>query len=75
MKPKEELIRMVKPREGNIALDANNIISGKGIYVCRELNCLQSFVVSKKFRRRFHDRLEQNSLEELKMLVERFRNM
>ncbi len=41
MKPKRELIRVVKTPEGEIKLDPVGKMSGRGAYVCRSAVCFQ----------------------------------
>ena len=48
MKPKKELVRVVKSPEGEISLDLTGKKPGRGAYVCRSLACLQS---ARKMRR------------------------
>lgn len=39
MKPKKELIRIVKDKENNISLDATGKKSGRGAYICKDKEC------------------------------------
>ena len=41
MKPKRELIRVVRSPEGAISLDFKGKASGRGAYVCPEMACLK----------------------------------
>lgn len=41
MRDKKDLIRVVKTPEGEIVLDTSGKKSGRGAYVCPELQCLQ----------------------------------
>ena len=41
MKPKQELVRVVKSPEGEISLDLTGKKSGRGAYVCRSAECLK----------------------------------
>ena len=41
MKPKRELIRVVRSPEGAISLDATGKSSGRGVYLCRSAECLK----------------------------------
>ena len=40
MKPKRELIWIVKTPEGEIKLDLTGKLNGRGAYVCRSVDCL-----------------------------------
>lgn len=41
MKPKKELVRVVRSKEGEISLDLTGRKAGRGAYVCRSLDCLK----------------------------------
>ena len=41
MKPKKELIRVVRSPEGSVALDFKGRAPGRGAYLCPDLQCLK----------------------------------
>ncbi len=41
MKPKRELVRVVKNKEGEISLDLTGKKPGRGAYLCRSAECLK----------------------------------
>ena len=41
MKPKAELIRVVRSPEGEIALDGRGKASGRGAYICKSAACFK----------------------------------
>ncbi len=41
MKPKSELIRVVKTPEDEIKLDGSGKLSGRGAYICKSEECLK----------------------------------
>lgn len=41
MKPKRDLIRIVKSSEGEVSLDFTGKKSGRGAYICRNADCFQ----------------------------------
>ena len=51
MKPKNELIRVVKDPEGNISLDFTGKKNGRGAYICRSKACLENAIKSKRIER------------------------
>lgn len=53
MKPKRELIRVVRSPEGEIALDFNGKANGRGAYVCPNPECLKKAEKSKALDRAF----------------------
>lgn len=40
MKPKKELVRVVRSPEGEISLDLTGKKNGRGAYICRSTDCL-----------------------------------
>ena len=48
MKPKKELVRVVKSPEGEISLDLTGKKPGRGAYVCNDAGCL---AMARKARR------------------------
>lgn len=53
MKPKKELIRVVKTPEDTVMLDFSGKANGRGAYVCRSSTCLKKAVKAKAFERAF----------------------
>ena len=51
MKPKKELIRVVRSPEGEVTIDLKGKSSGRGAYVCRSCECLKKAVKSKALER------------------------
>lgn len=66
MKPKKELVRVVRSPEGEIHLDLGGRAPGRGAYVCRNLSCLKKARKARRFEKAFsckipdevYDRLE-----------------
>ncbi|MGL5353207.1 MAG: RNase P modulator RnpM [Clostridium sp.] len=51
MKPKKELIRVVKSPEGEVSVDLTGKKSGRGAYVCKETQCLEKAFKAKRLSR------------------------
>lgn len=51
MKPKRELIRVVRSPEGAIALDAGGKLPGRGAYLCPSAECMKKARRSKALER------------------------
>ena len=43
MKPKQDLIRVVKTKEGKVYIDETNKANGRGAYVCKQEQCIETF--------------------------------
>ena len=53
MKPKKELVRVVRSPEGEVSLDLTGKKPGRGAYVCRNPECLAKARKAKRFERAF----------------------
>ena len=51
MKPKRELVRVVKSPEGEISLDFKGKAPGRGAYVCPKTDCLKKAIKSRSLDR------------------------
>ncbi|RPF47766.1 hypothetical protein EDD70_0566 [Hydrogenoanaerobacterium saccharovorans] len=67
MKPKKELIRVVKSPEGVISLDTVGKKPGRGAYVCNNIECLKKARKTRRFERSFSCQIPEevyNRMEE-----------
>ena len=53
MKPKKELVRVVKTPEGNIMLDRSGKANGRGAYICHNIDCYKKAVKARRFEKAF----------------------
>ncbi len=53
MKPKRELVRVVKSPQGEISIDLTGRKAGRGAYICKDADCLAKAKKSKRFERSF----------------------
>ena len=65
MKPKGELIRVVKSPEGEVSLDHRGKKPGRGAYVCPSADCLKRSIKSRALERAFSVKVSEDLLEEL----------
>ena len=57
MKPKRELVRVIKSPEGEVSLDLTGKKPGRGAYVCRSADCLRAARKARRFERAFSCRI------------------
>ena len=50
-KPKKELVRIVKSKEGQISLDRTGKAEGRGAYICDSAECLEKVIKSKRLEK------------------------
>ena len=73
MKPKKELIRVVKSKEGDISLDLTGKKAGRGAYICHNPECLQKARKARRLEKAFsaiipneiYDEMEQQLKDSL----------
>ena len=53
MKPKKELTRIVRSPEGEVSLDPTGKKSGRGAYLCGDINCLKKARKTRALERKF----------------------
>ena len=63
MKPKKELIRVVKSPEGEISLDFKGKAAGRGAYICRSTECLEKARKARRFEKSFSCKIEESVYE------------
>jgi len=70
MKPKSELIRVVKSPEGEVALDFNGKKPGRGAYLCHDVNCFKRMVKSNSLARVLKAQISSDINEEIQNQLE-----
>ncbi len=50
-KPKRELIRIVKNKDGDIFVDLTGKANGRGAYICKSSDCLEKAIKSKRLNK------------------------
>lgn len=63
MRPKSELVRIVRSPEGEISLDLTGKKNGRGSYICRSVNCFNMAVKRKSFERAFGQKLTEETVK------------
>ena len=71
MKPKKELIRVVRSPEGAVTLDFKGKANGRGAYVCPNPACLKKAVKARALERAFSCQIPQEVYEALNAQMER----
>ncbi len=65
MKPKRELVRVIRTPEGEIKLDVTGKASGRGAYICRSAECLKQSIKTKALSRAFDTAVGDEVLQAL----------
>lgn len=70
MKPKRELIRVVRSPEGEISLDFKGKAAGRGAYVCRDAQCLKKAIKAHALEKAFSAQIPGEVYERLNEQME-----
>ena len=65
MKPKRELMRVVKPQDGDCAIDRTGKAPGRGAYVCESAECLKKAQKTKALERALEAKIDDAVFEQL----------
>lgn len=68
-KPKKELIRIVKNKEGEISIDTTGKMPGRGAYICSSVECLEKSYKSKALSRALEINMTEEMLADLKRII------
>ena len=66
IKPKKELIRIVKNKENEISIDRTGKANGRGAYICDNAECLEKAIKSKRLERNFETQINPEIYDELR---------
>ena len=69
MKPKGELIRVVRNKEGEVFVDPSGKMNGRGAYLSKELNVIEKAEKSFVLNETFKTKIDSSLFDELKVIV------
>lgn len=64
-KPKKELIRIVKNKDGDLFVDFTGKANGRGAYICSDIKCLQTARKRKALNRALETEISDEIFERL----------
>lgn len=65
-KEKKELLRIVKNKEGTIFFDQTGKANGRGAYLCKNQDCLEKTIKTKRLEKIFETKIDSKLYEALK---------
>jgi len=72
MKPKKELIRIVRDKEGVISIDFTGKKAGRGAYICRNIDCFVKAQKGRKLEKTFETSIDEAIYTALKQQLEEY---
>jgi predicted RNA-binding protein YlxR (DUF448 family) len=67
MKPKKELIRIVRTPDSEVVIDATGKKSGRGAYVCPDKECLHKAIKSNRLEKNLQQKISEEVMTRLKV--------
>ena len=68
-KPKKEFVRIVKNKENEINIDKTGKMSGRGAYICENIECLEKLKKSKRLEKVFDMKISNEIYEKLRGVI------
>ncbi len=69
-KPKRDLIRVVRDPEGKVALDVTGKRSGRGVYICPSIECLEKAMRGRQLERSLETKIDEAVFVDLKRVLD-----
>ncbi len=69
MKPKKELIRVVRTPEGDVVADETGRKNGRGAYLCRSEACLNKALKTRALDRALEQPLSEAAVDALRQVI------
>ncbi len=66
MKPKKELIRIVKSKDGEVSVDMTGKKPGRGAYICKSVECLEKAVKQKRLEKNLEIKVDDELYNKLR---------
>lgn len=74
MKPKAELIRVVRTPDDTIAIDPRGKMSGRGVYVCSSRECLARAAKQRQLERALEHPIDKAVFDTLEEIINKAMN-
>ena len=68
-KPKKELIRIVKQKDGNVEVDQTGKTEGRGAYICNNIECLNKVIKTKRLERTLDIQISEETYKNLRGVI------
>ena len=68
-RPKKELVRIVKNKEGEIFIDRTGKADGRGAYICDSVECLEKLIKSKRLEKVFESKISDEVYSNLRGVI------
>ena len=66
---KSELIRIVKNQKEEIFVDLSGKAEGRGLYLCKEINCLEKLIKNNNIEKKFRIKRPEDIYENIRGVI------
>ena len=67
MKPKKEMRRIVRPKEGDVFIDYSGKAAGRGAYICNNVDCIRKLRKARLLNKAFSAEIPQEVYEKIEV--------
>ena len=67
MKPKKEMLRIVRPKEGDVFIDYSGKAAGRGAYICNNADCIRKLRKARLLNKAFSAEIPQEVYEKIEV--------
>lgn len=67
MKPKKEMLRIVKPKEGDAFIDFSGKAAGRGAYICNAPDCIRKLKKARLLNKVFSSEIPQEVYDRIEV--------
>lgn len=68
-KDKQDLIRIVVNKEGEVNIDKTGKMQGRGAYICNNIECLDKIITTKRLERSLDIKIDNQIYENLRSVI------
>lgn len=69
-KPKDELVRVVKNKLGEVDIDLGGKANGRGAYLCKDLECIDQAEKTNRLSSALKTKVSEDLYEKLRQLID-----
>ena len=67
MKPKKEMLRIVKPKDGEVSIDFTGKAAGRGAYICDNSECIKKLRKARLLNKVFSAEIPQEVYDKIEV--------
>lgn len=69
--PKQELLRIVRTKEGEVLVDETGKVNGRGAYIKKDLEVLEKAIKGKALERKLEIKIDGSVYDEIRKAIEK----